>query len=101
MSTPGSAASLATNNSDAVTQEAFDALKRKYDQLVHKSGIRNQCGLNGPTTEERARGIRKLASLYMNVSGLVTVALVQEEGGGDEDADETMPEEEWRRLKIE
>lgn len=100
MSGPSSPTSSSTNNNGAVTQEGFDALKRKYDQLVHKSR-KNRQRPNGPAAEERARGIRKVASLYTNVSSLVTVALAQEEGGDESDTDVVAPEEEQRRRKIE
>ena len=100
MSTPVSPANTPANDDGAMTQEAFNKLKRKYNQLVRKSG-KNRQSLNGPTTEERARGIRKVVSLYTNVSSLVTVALAQEEGGDDLDTDEVVPEEEQRRLKAE
>jgi len=75
-------------------------LKRKYEQLVRKTRKKRR-NLNNPTVEERARGIRKVASLYTNISVLVAVALTREEGGSDSDADETMSEEEQRRLKLE
>ena len=81
------------------TRETFDTLKRKYDQLVRKSR-KKQRSLNNPTVEERARGIRKVASLYVNVSTLAAVALAQEEGD-ESDADEVASEEEQRRRKTE
>jgi hypothetical protein len=80
-------------------QETFDTLKQKYDRLVRKSKKRRR-NPSDPTVEERARGIRKVASLYANISTLAAVALAQEEGG-DSDDDETMAEEEKRRQKIE
>ena len=46
--------------------------------------------------EEWARGIWKVASLYVNILPLVAVALAQEEGG-DSDEDEAVAEEEKRR----
>jgi hypothetical protein len=99
MSAPVSPVNAPANG--VMTQEAFNTLKRKYDLLVRKSG-KNRRGPNSPgTTEERARGICKIASLYTNVSSLVTVALAREEGGDDSDTDEAMPEEEQRRLKAE
>ena len=100
MSTPGSPTHPPSDNDSAVTQEKFDTLKRKYDQLVRKSGKRRRC-TNNPTVEERARGIRKVASSYTNISNLVVTALIQEEGGGDSDDDETAPEEERKRHRIE
>ena len=81
------------------TQETFDTLKRKYDQLIRKSR-KKQRSMNNPTVEERARGIRKVASLYTNISTLAAVALAQEEGG-ESDAEEVASEEEQRRRKIE
>ena len=100
MSGPSSPINSSIDNNGTVTQEVFDALKRKYDQLVHKSR-KNRQRLNGPAAEERARGIRKVASLYTNVSNLVTVALAQEEGSDELDTDVAAPEEEQRRRKVE
>ena len=88
------------SDNDTITQETFDALKRKYDRLVHKSGKKRR-RLNNTTVEERARGIRKVASLYTNVSTLTAVALAQEEGDGDSDVDEMVSEEEQKRRKFE
>lgn len=99
MSAHGSPTHPPSNDNSTEARETFDTLKRKYDQLVHKSGKRRQ-NLSNPTVEERARGIRKVASLYTNISTLTAVALAQEEGG-DSDDDETMAEEEKRRRKIE
>jgi hypothetical protein len=39
---------------------------------------------------ERARGIRKVASLYANISTLAAVALAQDEGDSSSDADEVL-----------
>ena len=73
-------------------------MKRKYDQLVRKSG-KKQRNLSNPTTEEQAQGIRKVVSLYTNVSALVAVALDQEEGN-DSDTNEVVPEEEQKKCKT-
>jgi len=99
MPSPSSPTHLPSNGNGAEAQETFDTLKRKYDQLVRKSG-RKRRNPSNPTVEERARGIRKVASLYVNISPLVAVALAQEEGG-DSDDDEAVAEEEKRRQKAE
>jgi hypothetical protein len=78
----------------------FDALKQKYDRLVSKSN-RKRRKPNDPTVEERARGIRKVVSLYTNISTLVATALAQEEGSDDTTTEETTPEEEQRRHRYE
>jgi hypothetical protein len=89
------------SDSDAmVTHEQFDVLKRKYDQLVGQSTKKRRHSKN-PTVEERARGIRKIACLYTNISTLVAVALIQEEGDVDSDPEETVTEEERKKHKVE
>lgn len=85
---------------DQGQQEMFDALKQKYDRLVSKSN-RKRRKPNDPTVEERARGIRKVVSLYTNISTLVATALAQEEGSDDTTTEETTPEEEQRRHRYE
>jgi len=100
MSDPRSPTRAPPDNNGSATQETFDTLKRKYDQLVRKSG-KKQRSPNNPTVEERARGIRKVASLYTNISTLAAVALAWEEGDVDSDDNEMAPEEERKRRKIE
>ena len=78
----------------------FDKLKRQYDHLAQKPGKKRRSQDN-PTTEERARGIRKVASLYTNISTLAAAALTWEEGGIDSDTDEVVSEDEQRRRKLE
>ena len=99
MSAPSSLIDSPSDNNGVVTRETFDTLKRKYSQLVCKSG-KKQRNPNNPAVEERARGIRKVVSLYTNISTLVAVALAQEEGG-DLDTNEVVPEEEQKRHEIE
>jgi hypothetical protein len=100
MSACGSPTLSPSDGDSTRTQETFDTLKRKYDQLVLKSRKKRR-SLNSPAIEERARGIRKVVSLYTNVSTLAAVALAQDEGGEDSDADEVVSEEEQRRRRIE
>jgi len=82
-----------------VSQEDYNSLKRKYEQAIREPG-RKRRNPNHPTAEERARGIRKLVTLHANISHLVAVAQAQDEDG-DLETDETVPEEEQRRCKIE
>ena len=98
MSVSGSQTGLPSDNNGAITQETFNTLKQKYNQLVRKSGKKRR-NLSNPTTEERAQGIRKVVSLYTNVSALVAVALEQEEGN-DSDTNEVVPEEEQKKYKT-
>ena len=101
MSDLGSPVHPSSDRNGTTTEEMFSTLRQKYDELVRKSGKRRRSSDN-PTVEERARGIRKLASLYTNISTLAAVALAQEEEGDvDSGPDETVPEDEQRRHKIE
>ena len=79
--------------------EQYETLKRKYEQLIHNSGKKRRSPNN--STMERARGIRKVASLYENISVLAAVALAQDEDGGDLDVDDVLSDKERRKHKIE
>jgi hypothetical protein len=102
MTTPSSSTHSRSNNSTTVTisQEDYDSLKRKYEQIVRGSG-RKRRNPNRPTAEQRARGIRKLVTLHTNISNLVAAAQAQDEDGGDPDTSEAASEEERRRCQIE
>ena len=98
MSTPSSPTRSPSIEKGTTVQEQLNTLKRKYEQLVRKSGKKRRNPNH--STMERARGIRKVASLYTNISVLAAVALAQDEGG-DSDDDETVSEEERRTREIE
>jgi hypothetical protein len=101
MPSPSSPIQSPPTSNGAIPQETFETLKRKYDQLLLKSGRRRRRDLKKPTAEERARGIQKVVSLYTKLTTLAAVAEAQENDGGEVDADNMVSEEEKRRNKIE